>query len=771
MSVCHFNAHAPHTIPFGCIEPSEARVRFAFYLIAAMALGAVWFARPGLAADYLVTSGTTEISPVTLSDDGDSLTVEKSGAISVAAGDAAVAAAAHDFTIANAGAIEYFDFANGAVWVKSSDGLIWNESTGTISSTLSGIHVEDSTLSLLNDGSIRADDAGIFLSGTDATVINTGTIDALADGIFAFSSNLTIANSGSIFGSSGLNVSSSTVDFYNSGEIAALGYGIRSYYSTVSSFLNTGSISGDEEGIHQHGSQLVGSNSGTISGLETGFSVHDSSTLDFENSGIIKGESFYGMHVYDDIASETTVARITNSGAIIGAEVGVLVQDSQLTLVNTGTVIGGVSGIQQTGTDHLDLINAGIISGSSYSLLLEGTGNSVTLLAGSVLEGDIHLGSADNSFIFGNGLNSLLVFDDTGTLPGSIDTSGMPYVIDSANNQIAVVDPTGFAMADVMLDDLASSVLDSLSRRVPTPGEGGELSAAIGLGETVIAAGDRLNKLGASLWADSFGRWREQGDNGTAWSADHRLGGLVTGIDGILSDRLRGGVFLGAARSALAVDDDAQDIDTTSVYGGFHVSRARQSRFASAVFLAGWQEHDSARHIANNSVAGGLETAKASYNSLFLVPEIAVGTQMGALVSSLAARYTGLFIDGYSEEGSSADLTVAAREVHSFAARVQLALPEYISFAGTASVFLEPRVGLSARFGVGGEGVAAEVLGIGIPNFDPDDDDPVLSLFSGAAAVAQSANGRMRLKFSADLSLGTDQSVTLAAALGGEIAF
>jgi hypothetical protein len=29
----------------------------------------------------------------------------------------------------------------------------------------------------------------------------------------------------------------------------------------------------------------------------------------------------------------------------------------------------------------------------------------------------------------------------------------------------------------------------------------------------------------------------------------------------------------------------------------------------------------------------------------------------------------------------------------------------------------------------------------------------------------------MRLKFSADLSLGTDQSVTLAAALGGEIAF
>jgi hypothetical protein len=205
---------------------------------------------------------------------------------------------------------------------------------------------------------------------------------------------------------------------------------------------------------------------------------------------------------------------------------------------------GGSYGVHQNGTDYLTLVNAGRITGSDYSLSLEGSGNSVTLLAGSVLEGEIHLGSADNGFMIGKGLNALLTFDDTSALPASIDTNGMPYVVDNANNRIAVVDATGFALADEMLDDLASSVLDSLSRRILTPSDGSELSVALGPGEKVIAAGDRL-QAGRGLWADSFGSWREQDDKGPAWSADHRLGGFVTGVEGIVSDKLRGRAFGG----------------------------------------------------------------------------------------------------------------------------------------------------------------------------------------------------------------------------------
>jgi hypothetical protein len=185
------------------------------FIVVAAGLMAACFGRSSLAADYLVPAGTTESSPITLSSDGDELTVETGGTLTVAIGDAAVAATGDDFVITNAGVIEYFDFVTGAIWVNSSNGLIRNETTGTISSTLSGIYVEDSTLSLLNDGSITADDVGVFLSGTDATIINTGTINALTDGIFAISSNLTIVNSGSIFGSPGLNILLSTVDFYN----------------------------------------------------------------------------------------------------------------------------------------------------------------------------------------------------------------------------------------------------------------------------------------------------------------------------------------------------------------------------------------------------------------------------------------------------------------------------------------------------------------------------------------------------------------------------
>jgi hypothetical protein len=105
------------------------------------------------------------------------------------------------------------------------------------------------------------------------------------------------------------------------------------------------------------------------------------------------------------------------------------------------------------------------------------------------------------------------------------------------------------------------------------------------------------------------------------------------------------------------------------------------------------------------------------------------------------------------------------------AAQLQLSLPEQFSLAGGGSLLMEPRVGLSGRIGLGGEEVVAEVIGHSIPGFDPDEDDPIMSLSSGTAAVAQSASGRTRLKLSADFSLGTDGSVTLAAGLGGEIAF
>jgi hypothetical protein len=50
---------------------------------------------------------------VTLDIEGDSLTIESGGTLSIAAGDAAVTATADEFVITNDGTIEYFDFVTG----------------------------------------------------------------------------------------------------------------------------------------------------------------------------------------------------------------------------------------------------------------------------------------------------------------------------------------------------------------------------------------------------------------------------------------------------------------------------------------------------------------------------------------------------------------------------------------------------------------------------------------------------------------------------------
>jgi hypothetical protein len=153
---------------------------------------------------------------------------------------------------------------------------------------------------------------------------------------------------------------------------------------------------------------------------------------------------------------------LVNSGVIRGGTRGIDVDEgSTATILNKGNIYGGVTGI---GGDNgsLYLINAGVIEGGSSAINIDSNEDiTIELLPGSVLIGDIYL--ANSNFIFGNGLNALLSFKPGSSLPTSIDTNGMPSVVDSDDMQIAVADTTGFAMADETLGDLTQSVMDAVS--------------------------------------------------------------------------------------------------------------------------------------------------------------------------------------------------------------------------------------------------------------------------------------------------------------------
>jgi hypothetical protein len=713
-------------------------MRFVPLILTAMFLGVTC---PASAADHLIAGGTTETAPITLSGDGDTLTIEESGELSVTSGDAAVQVQADDFLIYNAGTISYLDY-NSAIYLDSAlNGQIINATGGRIESAVAGVAVLSSTLDLLNAGSIEALDSAIVTMFGELTLLNTGEIT----------------------GFNGIEATGGTLDIVNSGKISGTNYGIRLNGTTASTLDNEGTVEGDE-GVHQHASELTAVNSGTIYGSSIGFSVHDSSTLDLLNAGTIEGGD-YGLFVYDDLDTETSRASVLNAGAIVGSEAGVRVADAELSLVNTGSITGSI-GLLQSGTGHVDLVNAGQISGY-LSLSLEGSGNTVTLLPGSSLEGAIYLTDTDNDFIIAKGLNALLAFESSGEMPANIDTSGMPFLVDPAGHRIAVLDTTAFAMADEMLNDLALSILGAVSDHRMEDDFGG-LSAVLGPSETVTAAGERVTKPGG-LWVRAFGGRREEDEGRASWSSDHRLAGLVTGIGGSFSARLQGDVFLGGAKGRLEVDDNAQDVETGSVYGGVHLSGHSRQNFAEAVLLAGWQENDSSRDIADNSAAGGLSTAEASYGGFFIVPEITFGRDLGPLMASLSVRYAGLFLEAYEETGSSADLAVESRSVHGLASRLELSIPRIVPLQ-EVSLLLEPRFGLDVRTALGDEEVAVELLGADL-QFDAGAEEPILTMVSGATATFRTAEGAVSLRLSGDAAVGGDGSTVISAALGGEVAF
>lgn len=148
--------------------------------------------------------------------------------------------------------------------------------------------------------------------------------------------------------------------------------------------------------------------------------------------------------------------------------------------------------------------------------------------------------------------------------------------------------------------------------------------------------------------------------------------------------------------------------------------------------------------MANNLVAGGVEWANGDYDGWFVSPEVTFTRPfwpMGRrLEKSLTLRYAGLFLDGFTETGTAAPLTVDDRDIHVGQARAQLALPlTYEDGMGSFSRLLL-RGGIEGRVQFGDEDVSGTLLAQNI-TFDPGGDDSVFGGFVGLTAEHVTANG------------------------------
>ncbi|AZO74166.1 autotransporter outer membrane beta-barrel domain-containing protein [Mesorhizobium sp. M1D.F.Ca.ET.043.01.1.1] len=569
--------------------------------------------------------------------------------------------------------------------------------------------------------------------GLDAAILSDGTILAIGDasiGILSEGGNAHIVNNGAI---EALGVATyGIISDAPGGRIDNRGF--------------IGVAGAAAAGIIGAGPDLRISNSGSIEafGIAAAGIVWQNDGLRVDNTGSIAVSGLASIGIG---ASGNDVA-IVNSGPVgvsgTGAT-GIGTLSGNAAITNSGSVVvDGASavGIAALG-DNSVITNSGrVFSDQSAAIYFGAPGATLNLLGGTAIQGPIAFSGGGNTLTFGPALNAVMSFVGSGP-PQTILTGGRPFV--TSGNSVAVVDTSGFASSAPLVEDIVDGIVGAVEARMPTPG------------------GDVLAPHnGPDSWISTFGAIRSQGASGASAGFSEALGGVVAGAERRSGDGFLGGVLLGGAAGSTEVDHDAQEIVHRGVFAGGYLGYDGGARFAEAAFVAGVLQERSRRRVANNLALGGVETARADFNGVFLSPSVTLGTRMpvmaGTLVPSLRLRYVGLILDDYSETGSDGDLAVSGRDVNVFEARGQLALA--LAPVSTPSQTWQTtlRAGIDA-IAQDSDELSATLLGQDI-SFAAGGRKAVFRGFAGADVAAEVGAG-MTLNAGFEAGYGSDNAFTV----------
>jgi outer membrane autotransporter protein len=558
----------------------------------------------------------------------------------------------------------------------------------------------------------------------DVTVVPGASVTGTNRGIFFNTGS--VINSGTITGGRGIDATTANVT--NSGTISGSLEGINAVTASV---INSGTITGGPRGIVTTGIASV-INSGTVTAT-TGIGIQSLTTANVTNSGTISGAVF-------GISADT--ANVSNSGTISGGD-GIAAGIANVG--NSGTISGTDFGIRAVTT--ASVTNSGTISGGIAALQFAGNPDTLTLLAGSRIIGAINLAGGGDTVNFRGG-NHNLTFD---TLAGARVTGTTPFAV--SGNRAVAVDPTPFAMTDRNLMDVSRTVAAVIPEIDTAASPGGAplafaaagRSAADVVGDAFAAAMPGLAYAGetavnptavyaggTAVWARGFVGKRVQQGDGTLLRTENTFYGGMLGADWQAGPNLRVGVFAGGGEAKSSLDLNYGDTKSTLVFGGAYARYRLASAFLHLTVQGGHSGNDTRRQINNNLVPGGIETATASFSGWYATPEAhlgfhhALGIWGGAsytLTPSLRLRYLYASFDGYTESGSTANLTVGTRSVQDFEERGELKFTRTQAFGATAAIATSIYGGVLAVQRVGDSTVDAALLGQAIPFATPGEDN------------------------------------------------
>lgn len=492
-----------------------------------------------------------------------------------------------------------------------------------------------------------------------------------------------------------------------------LGNGISLASGTV---INAGTISANQVGIFADNIGVNVINSGTI--ISANANGIGARAVNLFNTGTITGGA-NGVGALN--------ANIVNAGAITGVLGGIAVFQGAMTIVNAGTISGGATAISTTASNP----------------------DTLTLLPGSRLVGALVFGGGGDTINFRVG-NQNLTFD---TLVGATVTSTVPFAV--AGNRVATIDPTSFVAAGTKLGDFSRAISTAVPVSDSLPAAGGAATTAFAAQDSpasiVSSAFDHMPGLsayaadrvafkaptmtyadGTTFWARGFiGERTQQADGVVLRNVSNFFGGVM-GMDKRVAPNLRVGAFVGAGSTRSSFDLNSGSTDSNLGFGGLFAHYHWGASFLRAAVQGGGSSNDSTRNINNNLAPNGFEIAQASYSGWYVSPELTVGRHIAlgnffgaqhTLTPSVQVRYLYGSFGGYTETGSTANLTVDGQTVQTLEERAELRLVRSTLLSPATALSIQVTGGALAMQRVGGNSVGAVLLGQAIPFATPGRND------------------------------------------------
>ncbi|MEP3278194.1 MAG: autotransporter domain-containing protein [Stappiaceae bacterium] len=591
--------------------------------------------------------------------------------------------------------------------------------------TLGSVSNSGNDAGVTNQGDVTGT---VLTDGTNSSIFNSGTVGA---DLQTDEDNSPITNTGSVVGEIIVNGENSDVN--NSGYV---GYQIRTY-GDGSGVINSGVIVDDISTLFRD-SEVT--NSGTV-GTDIRTWQDDSPVI---NTGRV-GTYIDTFGDRSHITNSGTVGTYIETGArdtdvINSGSVGTYISTRGIgsDIVNSGSVGAYIRSGRLGITTGSDVTNSGFVGtgDAGDGIFLDGDEAHLTLLRGSVIRGTIDFaGGGTQTLEVGNGLSVNATFT---TPPTAIEPNGALFA--ASGNRAVIVDPTNLSTQDAQLADLTGGISTALENRLSRvrSGTGGALSTS------GPVDGAMRGDPGQLFWMGAFGSFRRQEASSPSAETQQWVGGVVIGVDNLLRDNLRAGFLGGTAAGGVDAEFDAQKTDSQSFFVGSYASLLKAGLVFDTALTGGYSTFEQERSVANNLAATGLETATADFGGWFISPELSVTKPAvlwgHPLEGSLGLRYSGLFLDGFSESGTSAPLTVDGRSDHIGVARLQLAAPYEKILANGAAFRHQVKTGLQARSTFGGQTIDGALLGQNV-SFTPGGDDNTLGAYGSVSGeyVTQNA--------------------------------